>query len=47
MNRKEIDKMMSELPSQQRKESLTDKVLIVIIFIAFLIGMCMVPDLMR
>jgi len=47
MNRKEIDKMMSELPSQQRQESLTDKALIVIIFIAFLIGMCMLPDIMR
>jgi hypothetical protein len=47
MNKREIDEMMSELPSQQRKESLTDKVLIVIIFIAFLIGMCMLPDIMR
>jgi hypothetical protein len=47
MNRQEINKMMLRLPSQQPQESLTDKVLIGIIFTVFLIVMCMLPDIMR
>jgi len=47
MNKHEINKMMSRLPSQQPQESLTDKVLIGTIFIVFLIVMCMLPDIMR
>jgi hypothetical protein len=43
MTKQEIDNMMSQLPSQQPQESLTDKVLAGTMFIVFLIVMCMLP----
>ena len=45
MNRKEIEEMMSRLPSQQLKESLLDKLLIGTMFTVFLIAACMFPDI--
>ena len=45
MNWEEIDEMMSHLPSQQPEESLTQRVFIGTIFIAFLVLACMMPDL--
>lgn len=44
MNKQEIDEMMSKLPSQQIEESLTEKVIIAIMFIAFLVFWTWVPD---
>ena len=42
MNREEIDEMM---PSQQPEESLTQRVFIGTMFLAFLVLACMMPDL--
>ena len=47
MNRQEIDEMMSQLPSQQREESLLHRWIIGTMFIVFLVVMCMLPDIMR
>jgi hypothetical protein len=47
MNRQEIDEMMSQLPSQQPKESLLSRWIIGTMFIVFLVLMCMLPDIMR
>lgn len=47
MNRQEIDDMMSQLPSQQREESLLGRWIIGTMFIVFLVVMCMLPDIMR
>ena len=45
MNRKEIDEMMKDLPSQQPEESLSNKLLVGTMFILFLIAACMMPDI--
>jgi hypothetical protein len=45
MNRQEIDEMMSQLPSQQPEESLSNKLLIGTMFILFLIVACIAPDI--
>ena len=42
MNREEIDEVM---PSQQPEESLTQRVFIGTMFLAFLVLACMMPDL--
>jgi len=47
MNRREIDKMMRHLPSQRPQESLIDKLLICMLFLAFLVAIFMLPDIMR
>jgi hypothetical protein len=47
MNRPEIDKMMSQLPSQQPEESLLSRWFIGTMFIVFLVVVCMMPDVMR
>ena len=44
MNRREIDEMMSRLPSQQKEESLLAKVAIGIMFILFLVFWLHVSD---
>jgi hypothetical protein len=44
MNKREIDEMMAHLPSQQKEETLTQKVLIAIIFLMFLVFWMWVPD---
>ena len=44
MNKKEIDKMMQDLPSQQPRETLASKIIVAIIFFAIIIAMCWVPD---
>ena len=45
MNKQEIDKMMSQLPSQQPKESLLHRWVIGTMFILFLILACLMPDI--
>ena len=45
MNRKEIDEMMKDLPSQKPEESLSDRLLIGTMFFLFLIAACMMPDI--
>jgi len=44
MNKREIDEMMADLPSQQPQESLLSKVIIGIMFILFLLFWLWVPD---
>ena len=47
MNRKEIEKLMADLPSQQPQETLNEKVIIGTMFIAFLVLLVMLPELSR
>jgi hypothetical protein len=47
MNKQEIDKMMSHLPSQQPEESLLSRWFIGTMFIVFLVVVCVMPDIMR
>ena len=45
MNKQEIDDMMKDLPSQQLPdETLTNKVIVAIIFLLITAAMCWVPD---
>jgi hypothetical protein len=44
MTKREIDEMMSRLPSQQKKESVLAKVVIGIMFLLFLVFWLHVPD---
>ena len=44
MNKREIDEMMSHLPSQQVQETLLSKIIIAIMFILFLVFWLWVPD---
>ena len=43
MTKQEIHNMMSQLPSQQPQESLTDKVLAGTMFVVFLAVICLFP----
>ena len=43
MTKQEIHNMMSQLPSQQPQESLTDKVLAGTMIIVFLVVICLLP----
>ena len=47
MNKREIDKLMADLPSQQPRESLLLKVIVGIIFVLFLVFWLHVSDLER
>jgi hypothetical protein len=45
MNSKEIDEMMSHLPSQQHEEPLLSRWIVGTMFILFVIAVCLVPDI--
>ena len=44
MNKREIDEMMRDLPSQKPVETLAAKIGIVILFMGVFAGMAMLPD---
>ena len=47
MNRQEINEMMKDLPSQQPpKETLGEKILIVLVLVISFVALAMMPDLL-
>jgi hypothetical protein len=47
MNKREIDEMMRDLPSQKPVETLAAKIGIVILFMGVLYAMAMLPNMVR
>ena len=47
MNKREIDDMMADLPSQQREESLLERWIIGTMFTIVLVAASMVPGIIR
>jgi hypothetical protein len=47
MNRKEINEMMKDLPSQKHRETFWEKILVATMLIAVLVLLCITPDIYR